>query len=293
MKIAFITSSSTSDFAPDDRFAVEVAKAKGHTVESFVWDESNPKDLTQYDGAVIRSVWDYYQKFEKFQNWLGEVDKNSTRIWNSTPLLRWNASKEYLFELEKAGIPIVPSWIVNEENLDKVLAALDEKFYSKSVVIKPTISAASDMTFLVPRADTNQIREKLKQIQTRSPALLQPYCKSIETIGEYSLIYFNSRLGREFSHAVLKSPEKGDFRVQIMYGGTITPVRPSEALIQRGALVLDALKDPWLYARVDLVLVDDEFCVGEVETIEPHLYFQYDEQAPSRFLKHLEAHCLH
>jgi hypothetical protein len=77
-----------------------------------------------------------------------------------------------------------------------------------------------------------------------------------------------------------------------MFGGSITPVKASDTLIQQGIKALKPLKDDWLYARVDFVVVDDEYCVGEIEVIEPHLYFQYDEMAPARFLKHLEARCL-
>ena len=66
--------------------------------------------------------------------------------------------------------------------------------------------------------------------------MVQKFMDSIVTEGEWSLIFF----GGEFSHAVLKTPSSGDFRVQNDFGGTalaslirrnaFSTVRPGPAL---------------------------------------------------------------
>ena len=66
--------------------------------------------------------------------------------------------------------------------------------------------------------------------------------------GEVSLVYVQG----VFSHAVLKTPAAGDYRVQAQYGGTVvvhTPRRGS----WRWARTLDALPQPPLYPRIDMV----------------------------------------
>ena len=38
-----------------------------------------------------------------------------------------------------------------------------------------------------------------------------------------------------------------------------------------------------LYARLDLVKFNGEYCLMEAELIEPSLYFNMDEKSPERF----------
>ncbi len=71
--------------------------------------------------------------------------------------------------------------------------------------------------------------------------------------GEYSLLYF----GGDLSHAIVKRPKAGDFRVQEEHGGHIEAITPDVALRAAGRAVIDALEEPLLQARVDLVRLDD------------------------------------
>ena len=47
---------------------------------------------------------------------------------------------------------------------------------------------------------------------------MQPFIENIQTEGEYSLFFFNG----EYSHAILKTPAAGDFRVQEEHGADIS-----------------------------------------------------------------------
>ena len=52
--------------------------------------------------------------------------------------------------------------------------------------------------------------------------LVQSSLPEIEGKGEWSLVF----LGLEYSHAVLKQPRNGDFRVQEHLGGRTMPAKP-------------------------------------------------------------------
>ena len=87
----------------------------------------------------------------------------------------------------------------------------------------------------------------------------------------------------------MKRPKAGDFRVQEEHGGMIRATMPSEPIVQVANQALNALGESLLYARVDIVLLDDGSpAVSELELIEPSLYFSYDSESPRRFAKALD-----
>lgn len=107
--------------------------------------------------------------------------------------------------------------------------------------------------------------------------LIQPYLPTIESEGETSLLYFGGRL----SHVVNKRPVHGDFRVQEEFGGLYTllasPPAGAAALAEQ---VLDAVDEPLLYARIDMVPdTDGRWLLMEAELIEPDFYLGVDPPA--------------
>ena len=112
--------------------------------------------------------------------------------------------------------------------------------------------------------------------------MCQPFLPQIAE-GEISLIYFN----KVFSHALLKVPKKGDFRVQEEFGGDIIPMKPTAELLALGEKVMKSVSDDLLYARVDLVPYENHFALMELELIEPALYFRTNADAAKNFSKAL------
>ena len=122
--------------------------------------------------------------------------------------------------------------------------------------------------------------------------MLQPYLPSVEVSGELSLIYFDGK----FSHAVRKVPVAGDYRVQDDHGASDHPETPNADQLALGQRCLDFLTAkkfdtaPLLYARVDLMTGPaGEDWIGELELIEPSLFFRHDAQAAGRLASALLA----
>ncbi|MHC4848288.1 MAG: hypothetical protein ACYTEG_07525, partial [Planctomycetota bacterium] len=61
------------------------------------------------DGGVLCSTWDYTERYEEFLAW---TDSMEGRLLNEPALVRWNAHKSYLLDLEERRVPIVPTRLV-------------------------------------------------------------------------------------------------------------------------------------------------------------------------------------
>ena len=100
------------------------------------------------------------------------------------------------------------------------------------------------------------------------------------TNGETALVYF----GGEFSHALIRRPATGEFRVNSQYGGTTEFLpEPDVQLIEVGAKLLSTLPAPATYARVDMIGDGNDPIVMEVEVNEPALGLDLAPGAAARF----------
>lgn len=265
-----------------DQLTHQPLASLGWRVVDVPWTQS-VEPWTQFDAVVIRSPWDYQLNPEAFLVTLDTIEAAGVRLFNSSQICRWNIDKSYLRDLADQGVPTIPTlWL---ESFDR--GQLDAQFKSlgssDSLVLKPTIGAGADNVFVLGPTYCDQW-EKAHQVFHNRPLMVQPFLRSIVSLGEYSLFYFGGR----FSHAIVKTPATGDFRVQEEHGGIIRSVQPSQEILAVGERTLEAIDHRLLYARVDIVqLHDGSFAVIELELIEPSLYFPYDDQSPRRFAEAL------
>ena len=115
--------------------------------------------------------------------------------------------------------------------------------------------------------------------------MVQPFLPEIADEGEWSFVF----LGGEFSHAVLKTPRAGDFRVQEDHGGRTEWREPPPGLLTQAREAAISMPGPWLYARVDGVRRDAELLIVEVELIEPSLYLTHSPVAARKFAEAIKA----
>jgi hypothetical protein len=117
--------------------------------------------------------------------------------------------------------------------------------------------------------------------------MVQRFINEVLTIGEWSLLFFNN----EFSHAVIKLPKVGDFRVQEDFGGSSEAAIPPPQLVEDARHILSLIDEPLLFARVDGVEIDGRLCLMELELIEPFLFLGYDPAAPRRLAEAIVSLC--
>jgi glutathione synthase/RimK-type ligase-like ATP-grasp enzyme len=231
-------------------------------IELRAWDCTKPwEDL---DAILLRSCWDYHLRPEEFRLWLARLDALPVRLWNPPRLVRWNMDKRYLLDLSTRGIQIVPTNFFDCSSFPRLASRLAVP-QAGSYVIKPAIGATADGCRRVTHRD---LELGLPGAKISGTWLLQPFLEEVSRDGEWSLVW----LGGRFSHAVLKRPRRGDYRVQKAWGGTTERLQPDERLVRFANRVLEVLDQKPLYARIDIVLRDKECLLMELELIEPQLF---------------------
>jgi glutathione synthase/RimK-type ligase-like ATP-grasp enzyme len=279
-KICFLSMDSVENYVSDDELAIPFLNEIGWQVETVSWRDSLV-DWNDFCAVIIRTTWDYQQSPDEFLEVLRRIDDSKARLENPLKIVEWNLSKLYLRELEKHGIKIVPT-IWDEKTADKTnFQSWLEHFQTDEIIIKPIISATAEHTYRL-----KEFFPELTEVFANKPFMVQPFMPKIVSEGEFSLFFF----GGKYSHTILKTPKRADFRVQEEHGGIITQVSPSEKLLQTAQAVFEQISTELLYARIDFVRDSaDDFCLMELELIEPALYLRMDKDAPQQFAKTIDG----
>jgi len=237
--------------------------AAGLIVEQRVW--TDPGDLTGHDLVLPLFAWGYQRDVAGWYALLDRLEGEGLPVVNPVPVLRWNSDKAYLAELGAKGVAVVPTVEVDALDDASLTEAMSE-LATDEIVIKPAISGGADGTHrIVPGAP-------LPSDALGQRRLVQPMMPGILTEGEYSLFFFAGK----FSHAIVKRPASGDFRVQEQFGGRETACEVSEAAQALAAAALAAAPAPPVYARVDMVGdALGTLHIMELELIEPSLFLHH------------------
>ena len=222
------------------------------------WD-SQDADWGAFDVVVIGTTWDYWDRNEQFLQTL-ETIESKTRLYNSASMARWNSNKKYLRELESCGAKLIPTRWIETPTAENVESAFEE-LKCDDLIVKLQVGAGADGQHRLKRGESIPKLDR--------PMMAQPFLPSIQSEGEMSLVYIDA----QFSHALIKRPVDGDYRIQSSYGGTEEAIRPSAEDLLMADKVLRALDEVPLYARVDMLRGESgELYLMELELIEPYLY---------------------
>ncbi len=274
-KIGLLTSSALPQLIADEKPLMAALRDLGFDPLPVIW--STPVDWESFAAVIVRTPWDYFEQHKDFFQVLEEIHQK-TKLINDLSLMKWNSNKKYLLELAAQNIPIVPTF---------ALSSLAE-FYqqtathpSQSFVLKPFVSAGSYKTYLWHK---NESTDFLNAIDFKKEEfMLQPYLSEITTMGEVSFIF----IAGVYSHAIRKLPALGDFRVQEDFGGSVGLFHPTELQIQKAQDIVKLLPLVPSYARLDFSWYQGEFCVMELELIEPELFFRFHPQAGERLAREI------
>lgn len=274
--IALATYSAFPELPPDDQVLQRALERRGAAVRPVLWDSG--ADWAAFDIVVVRSCWDYHLRHAEFLSWTDRVERAGAALHNAPSILRWNSDKRYLRDLEQAGVDVVHTRWVDETAEPPTLALVLAEEGWDDVVIKPAISASANDTFRIPGRQVADWETRFNTMARRGPVMVQPFVSEVKRDGEWSLVF----IGGEFSHAMLKRPAPGDFRVQTEHGGTQEPVTPDPQLVRAAHAVLACAPSVPSYARVDGCVVAGHFRVMELELLEPTLYFTEGPEAAER-----------
>ncbi|MDO9486136.1 MAG: hypothetical protein Q7K25_08785 [Actinomycetota bacterium] len=275
-RLALVTCSAYPDLDIDDQLLIEPLRALDIPVTIAVWNDPSVK-WDQFALALIRSTWDYTRHHADFLAWAKRVEQVSVLV-NPLPVIAWSSVKTYLRELERSGVPIVPTTFIEPGQ--------HWTFPDGQFVVKPAISAGSRDTLRLSSANTAAGDRAVTAMHLRrQTAMIQPYFHSVDVGAETALIFLEG----EFSHAIRKSAllpldvasqvfERGLFLQEKI---TRCSARADQLSVAHAAL--RCAPAGWLYARVDLI--DDPTgnpVVLELEMVEPSLYLGFvDSPGPT------------
>lgn len=285
IRIAIVTyhdRGSYGSVVPDeDEMVLNALKEKGFLASLEVWTDKKV-NWKAFDLLLIKSPWDYFNRIEEWYAWLDEIEVLGVKVFNPVSVLRWNTDKKYLMEMASAGIYTLNTLILDRP--EKLNVQLFEKMETDKLVIKPKISGGAKQTFVLDKIDFESKKESLEELIAEEDYLVQPYMPQVASDGEWSLVFF----GGEFSHALIKKPKSGDFRVQHYFGGTIESIRPSAEILEQAQKVVNEFASECLYARVDGLWVDGQLQLMELELIEPYLFLFTDDKALGNYVSAIE-----
>lgn len=278
-RVAFLTMDSLDGFHCSDHLLHAPFEDAGWRVDAVSWRDP-AADWDRYAAVIVRSPWDYQVDPGAFLRVLGKIDASRARLANDLALMTWNLDKRYLRDVAARGVAIVPTlWAEDwrDDDANEAFAA----FGVNEIVVKPVVAAGAHDTFRLDRAALAAKQDALARLFANRLHMVQPFVASVLDPGEVSLFYFNGAL----SHAIVKRPKAGDFRVQEEHGGILAAFTPDAAFTSAGAAAMAALDTVPLYARVDLVMWNGAPALIEFELIEPSLYFEFDARSPVRFVR--------
>ncbi len=284
MRIALVTYSKLPSLSEDDRLVLGPLSARGLRAEAAAWDDPAVK-WRRYDALIIRSTWNYHTRPDAFRAWIDRIESLGRPVWNPPAILRWNADKSYLRDLAAANVDVVPTMWIARGAAPALSDVLDDAGW-RTAVVKPAVSASAYETWRVDRhALTSGDESRFARLSGSGEVMVQPFLTELARDGEWSQMF----IGGEFSHAVLKRPRTGDFRVQHEHGGSAEPATPPAQAVATARAILVRAPAAWLYARVDGVEIGGKFVLVELEMLEPALFLGAQRQAAERFADAIAA----
>lgn len=263
-----------ADEARNDQFELEEQMGKlrpafaveGLKVDLIPWRGASER-AEEFDAMLPLFVWDYFEGNEDtFLSEMAKIDSR-TKLLNGFDILKWNSNKSYLEEMSREGAPVIRTLHVERATERSVNAAF-ETLETDTLVIKPQVGGGAWRQALYTKGDPFPAKDKLPP----EAAMIQAFLPSVQSEGEYSFLYF----GGKFSHAVLKKPKSGDYRIQSIYGGSEEAYTPTTQERETTRNILNNLDFTPLYARIDLLRGQDGgLKLIEMEMIEPYLYLNF------------------
>lgn len=271
----------------EDQFVKTALEARGLRCTIRSWDDPD-FDWNSSKFVLFRTIWDYFHRYDEFRKWM-DLAKTQTQMINSFEQILWNVDKHYLGDLERKGIQIVPTHYI-EKGTKTTLAELHDLLAWNKTVLKPCISGAARHTYLLDDQKLDAHEEIFQELITQEAMMLQPFMEKITSQGEVSHMV----MGGKYTHSIHKKAKAGDYRVQDDFGGSVHPYTASQEEIEYAEAVIQACSPIPAYARVDVVWDNQgELALGELELIEPELWFRHHPEAANELAEVIVSNYFH
>ena len=224
----------------------------------------DPLPLEDMDLVWVYQMEGFYSEQARFLRMVEIFEDAVPLVVNDPRTIRHNLGKTYLWDLERHGVRVIPTYGI-DESIGSRLAA------GTPFVLKPIFGDRGNGVFLARApADLKRIAEN------RNEYIAQEYVPTVRD-GEKSLMY----LGLDFHHAVIKRPcpaDANEFRCNESLGGTVSIYEPTagELAYARKALrVYASLGCPVHFSRIDFIDSVEGPLLMEAELLNPAAFANY------------------
>jgi glutathione synthase/RimK-type ligase-like ATP-grasp enzyme len=228
-----------------------------------------PLPLARMDLIFVYKMEGFYFHQPRFFRMVRLFADACPLVVNHPATIRHNIDKRYLWDLERKGVRVIPTYTICEAVRERL--SRGEQF-----VLKPIRGERGNrVTRIESLEDLNRIAG------AEDDYLAQEFAPCIRW-GERSLVF----LGLEYQHAVLKRPSPSnpdEFRCNESLGGMVEVYEPTQEEIAFARAVLEAYESldcPVHYSRVDLIVADDGPMLMEAELINPSIFANYSGKGP-------------
>ena len=254
-------------------------QALGHEVFFANWDDLDGREFSRmfHDNArafvsplapsdadliFVYKMEGFYFNLPEFFRMVRMFAEAAPLVVNDPATIRHNIDKRYLLELERKGILVPPTQLMNDAVRERV--ARGEAF-----VLKPIRGERGTGVMLVRNTEELAAVEGLE-----AEYLAQDYVPGVSA-GERSLVF----LGFEYQYAFLRRPAHArEFRCNESQGATVVAYEPTEAEMSFALRTLGAYESlgcPIHYSRIDLIQSDRGTMLMEAELINPSVFARY------------------
>lgn len=263
MKIALAFCRTDPEPSASNAAYIDALRALGAQVTTPRWNVEPVAAFSDADLVVLRQTWDYQADAAGYAAWLASLELAAVPVANPVPVVIWANDKRVLSSFEGRGVGIPATRCLDRLAPDAAMAEIGgERF-----VLKPAYGGSGTGVCLTRRETVEADLKALRAEIPGRPIMMQEFLPEIAE-GEWSLIF----IAGSFSHAVLKRPQAGEFRVNSRFRPEVLRAQPSDRVLAAARSLLDAVPMPLLYARIDGVLREGAFICTEVELTDPDIH---------------------
>lgn len=193
-------------------------KRRGYDGEVLNWEDPGI-EWHKRDCLFVGHVWGYTQNQNAFYEWLQMVRSYHIPLVNSYDFVEWNINKSYLADLQKAKIPVIPTWIIpptSKTTLENILGQANTLWGTKNIIAKGVVDAGGNGYKHYDPNDHKAMADHIDFLKAQKRgAVIQPFWPEVSQMGELSFVFIGSAL----SHSYLKVCALGSELVQVLYQG--------------------------------------------------------------------------
>lgn len=306
MRIALVTSRKfpQSDWRDVDLpFVVDGLVRRGALVDTVAWDEG--ASLGGYDAVVLTSPWSMWHQLPPFARWLDARVDEGVNLLNPADVVRLGSDKRYLLALAAAGVPVVPTTLIEGlENSGEMCGVGARELEAslrdalppagsprRTIVVKPLAGGGAMGTGEFASHELDEAAAHVRRfLAAGTPALVQPYLAAIDRHRELGVVTLNGEISHAVTKAAIIRPHQADraFHPDPRPYHLTDSQREVVDLSYRALLTLlpDSAPAP-LSVRLDFV-VDPDSPAGlvllEIEMVAPVRFFAQVPGACDRYV---------